>query len=240
MYQKPQVLDKKTHAALRYTPQNGYAFARNLTTVPLLAGEIELAAAHYPTVFSAQGEPTLLAVLGLAEQNVYLTAADRWTAEYIPAFIRRYPFVLANDGKSEKGADTEQYYLAVDTAAPHFQSDKGEPLILENGELGAPSVSALAFLKTFQEGLMVTHAALKEFESTGILVAKTLTVKDFDATKTIGGFRVIDADKVKALTDDVLAKWARNGMLAMIHAHWSSLRHLNKVAIASGQPDKTN
>ena len=236
MYQKPEVLDKVTHAKLRYTPQSGYAFTRKLATVPLAADEIDLAAVHYPTLFTAEGEPALLAVLGLAGQNVYLDADDRWTAEYIPAFVRRYPFVLANSNESDSG----RFFLAIDVAAPHFQKEEGEPLIAESGELGAPSTNALAFLKVFQEGLLTTQAVLKQFESASVLVEKTLTIQDGKATRMIGGFRVIDADKVKALPDEILARWARNGMLALIHGHWASLRHLKKVAVASGRPASTN
>lgn len=238
MYQTPEVLDKTTHANLRYTAIPTWAFAREMATVPLAADEIELAAAHYPTVFSAEGEPALLAILGLSGKNVYLDANDNWTAAYIPAAIRRYPFVLANNSNNPEAS--QQYFLAIDKSAPHFRNDGGEALITENGELGVPAAKALGFLKVFQENLMITARVLKEMDSLGVLVAKTLTIQDGNTTRMIGGFRVVDADKVNALADDILARWARNGVLALIHAHWSSLRQLNKVAIASGRPVSTN
>ena len=62
MYQAPEVLDKASHADLRYSAIPTWAFARDLATAPLAADEIELAAVHYPTVFSAEGEPALLAI----------------------------------------------------------------------------------------------------------------------------------------------------------------------------------
>lgn len=238
MYQTPEVLDKTSHANLRYSAIPTWAFARDLATTPLAADEIERTAAHYPTVFSAEGEPALLAVLGLNGKNVYLDGNNHWTVDYIPASIRRYPFVLAQGEKNEEGA--AQYFLAIDRSAPHFQNDEGDPLITDNGDLCDPAANALGFLKVLREGFLKTEVVLKAFDAQGILVAKTLTIQDGETTRMIGGFRVVDAEKLKTLPDDILAQWVRNGFLALIHAHWSSLRHLNAVAIASGRPATTN
>ena len=238
MYQTPELLDKTSHADLRYSAPSTWAFARDLASTPLAVDEIERAAIYYPTVFSTDGEPSLLAILGLNGKNVFLDSNNHWTVDYIPASIRRYPFALAQGATNADG--TAQYFLAIDKSAPHFQGEGGEALITDSGELGEPAANALGFLKVFREGILKTEAVLKAFDAQGILVAKTLTIQDGNATRMIGGFRVVDAEQLKALPDAVLAQWARNGFLALIHAHWNSLRHLNAVAIASGRPATTN
>lgn len=230
MYQSPEILDKVKHASLRYAAPTSHAYAHALTTAPLIADEADLAAAHYPVLFSADGEPSMLALLGLADRNVFLDSQNRWTADYVPAFVRRYPFVLAN------GEVPNRFYLAMDTAAEHFRSNDGEPLIDDQGGLSGPAANALKFLNIFQQRLMATGEMLRALVVAEVLVEKTLTIQGGDATRMIGGFRIVEREKLLALPDDTLAAWVRNGTLALVHAHWASLRHLEKVAIASSRP----
>ena len=50
-----------------------------------------------------------VAVLGVRDQeNRYVTTEGRWEAKYIPAFIRRYPFVFSS------GADNSKFTLCID------------------------------------------------------------------------------------------------------------------------------
>ena len=39
---------------------------------------------------------------GEKDQNLYLDDAGKWTARYIPAFVRRYPFVFAQTGTENR------------------------------------------------------------------------------------------------------------------------------------------
>ncbi len=235
MYQSAEPLNKSAHAHLRYRALNEYGFSRALTTAALSVDECEQASYEYPILFSAQGEPlSLLAVLGLNGENVYLDANNHWTGSYVPAYVRRYPFALA------QGPEADQFFLAIDRQAPHFSAQDAEALLTAEGELGEPAVKALGFLKVYRESMLKTEAVLNVFASKGILVAQELTVKDGDTTRVIGGFRVVDAKKLYALSDEVLAQWARNGFLQLIYAHWNSLRHLNAVAVASSRPSAVN
>lgn len=234
MFQTPEALDKTRHAGLRFAPADDFSYAAGLSSAPLAAVEVLHAAACYPVLFAADGTATPLAVLGLAGRNVYLDEQGRWTAPYIPAHVRRYPFVLTT------GQEVGKFFIAIDADAPHFKSGQGEPLLTETGELGETATKAVEMLRAFEEDMQQTRAALGQLEEKGVLVDKQLTVKDGSTSRIIGGFRVVDEDKLKALDDATLAKWARSNVLQVIHAHWASLRHLNAVAIAAGRPADTH
>src|SRR5690606_7378108 len=94
---------------------SSYDFAAHLNSSPLLATEIPFAAGEYPIIFSAtatEGEYLPLAVMGLKEgQNLFIDDNGRFSARYIPAFIRRYPFVLAG------AKDAETLTLCIDEAS---------------------------------------------------------------------------------------------------------------------------
>lgn len=236
MYQQPEALDKNTHAGLRLSPTNTFAFAADLTVAPLAGMEITQAATCYPIVFLPAGQGPVLpqALLGLKGRNTYLNAAQQWTAAYVPASLRKYPFALAEVGESGN------FVLAVDTAAPHLQKEKGDLLISEEGEFTDLTKTAGEFVTRLRNQMGVTAAALAEVDAAGILVDKTLTIQEGSTTSMIGGFRTADLEKLAAQDDATLAKWARNGVLQIIYAHLDSLRHLQALVAAEGRPASTN
>lgn len=85
------------HADVSVEPGTGYAFASQASAVPIMAVEFLVAATEYAIVFTAAGDEVVPAVvLGLRnEQNLYLGEDKKWQAKYVPAFIRRYPFVFS-------------------------------------------------------------------------------------------------------------------------------------------------
>ena len=66
--------------------------------IPITVDEFALAQRHYPIVFSVGEKSIPLALMGLNEGvNVYLNedGMPNDPSVYIPAYIRRYPFLLA-------------------------------------------------------------------------------------------------------------------------------------------------
>ncbi|TRW92017.1 SapC family protein [Candidatus Methylobacter oryzae] len=231
MYKTPEVLNKDAHGKLTYTGISTYEFARGQTTAPLLSEEIAEASAYYPIVFAIDNLAKPLALLGLRDQNVYIDEAGHWTVNYIPAFIRRYPFVFATGNEN-----TELLHLAIDATAPQF-AGQGESLFTDDGEPSAIATGAMKFLTAYQTSSKSTEALHQPLLDSGVLVAKTLTQQIDNEMHAIGGFSVVDEEKFKALPDETLAQWARSGLLATVYAHWASLRHLQKVAMASSRPE---
>ena len=81
-----------------------------------------------------------------------------------------------------------------------------------------------------------SNSALAALQTSGVLVDKVLTIQDSTTQRLIGGFRSVDAEKFRALPDETLAQWTRQGLVALIQYHWDSLQHLNAVAQASVRP----
>lgn len=234
MYQTPEVLSKDSHGALQYSAQKSFQYAANQTTAPLLDEEIALVSASYVIVFPMQGSARPLALLGLQQTNRYLDAAGQWTAPYIPAFIRRYPFVFGQ-GSNPDG----KLHLAIDAQAPHF-AGVGEPLFTAEGEPAPVALNAVDFLAAYQKSAQRTEVSHLPLFEAGVIVPKNLTQELDGKTHVIGGFGVVDQEKLNALPDATLATWARNGLLATVYAHWASLRHLTALVAAEARPATTN
>lgn len=226
MYTNIQVLDKVKHAALTYTPNQDYAFAATTTASVITAPEVVVASSYYPIVFAKEGPVNPLALFGLQDKNEYLDKNGQWTVPFIPAMVRRYPFLLTKD------ATGEGLYISLDADAPHFQ-EPGENLIDQGGELSPVGQRVNNFLLALNQDLEKTQGLLQALVDTGVLTDKNLSIRDGETTRMIGGFRSVDEAKVMELDDATLAAWVRSGVMRVLHAHWASLRHLHPLAVAT-------
>ena len=232
MFQSAQVLDKNQHAELRFQPATDFAFARSLTSAPLAPLEIAEAAEYYPILFTPSGMLNPLAVLGLRERNVFLNDKNQWLDTYVPVHVRRYPFILGRVG------ETDEYLLAADLDAPQFNPTEGDKVFVDS-HINPHFNQVVELLNSYERNLREGRAVMSELETTGVLVAKDLNFREGNEVHLIGGFRVVDREKVMALDNATLARWVRNGLMSMLELHWASFRHLPKVALASSRPDQT-
>lgn len=222
MFKTLEALDTQQHAELKYRPVTGYAFARELTTAPLSASEVVPASRQMMVVF-AGGETIKPVVLLSARQasNPFVAASGEWQGDYIPAHIRRYPFILGESGTQGR------YVVMIDRAAPNFDEQaqqEGEPLF-QAGKApeGGMVERAREFLLRFQNELEQTERLLQPLVDKDVLVERQLNVtRDGKKEVAVNGFKVVDAEKLKALDDATLAEWARSGLLGLVYAHLHS------------------
>ena len=61
----------------------------------------------------------------------------------------------------------------------------------------------------------------------GILEDREISVGEGEEKKVlVNGFKVVNREKLNALSDDILADWVRKGIIAMIDAHLKSLENI--------------
>jgi hypothetical protein len=223
-YERVVALNNTAHVALRVSPVTDFRFAAKTNSVPLLAGEFADAAREYPIAFV--NTPTGLvpaALLGLREnENLFISVDGKWDARYIPAYVRRYPFVSAQDA-------TGQLLVCIDEAAPCLGSTKGEPLFA--GGKPAPQLDhAMQFLQEFQQGVVATEAVTARIEALGLLRdADSLARLDDGREFRLNGLRVVDEGKLRELDREVVLELFANGALGLIYAHLLSLGNLGRL-----------
>ncbi|MFY8105706.1 MAG: SapC family protein [Elstera sp.] len=219
MFKSIELLDKEAHRDLRLSTKVDYSYAAASLNSPIILREFFEASQYYPIIFTNDAAVTPVAIFGLTDRNLYLDERGNWTVPYIPAHIRRYPFILASS------ADPDNFSLAIDRAAPHFHSDGGEALFDDAGKPGALIESAGKMLQSFEQGQRDTQRALQPLEEKGVLVPRIIEINQGGTKRLVEGGRVVDETKLFALDDATLADWARTGLLQAIYAHWGSLRH---------------
>ena len=133
----------------------GYGFASKINSVPLMAVEFPQAAQDYAIVFAQNADEVLpVVILGArAGENLYVKEDGSWNASYLPAFIRRYPFIFSasDDGKT--------FTLCVDEA---FQGlnylGKGQALFTPEGKQTPYVDNVLKFLQEYRTQFLRTKA----------------------------------------------------------------------------------
>jgi hypothetical protein len=200
-----------------------YAFAAEVNSVPVTAIEFAQAAAEYPIVFAGTETSVLPAViLGVREsENLFVGPDGRWLGKYVPAFVRRYPFVFSQD---EAGTT---FTLHIDeTFSGCNQANRGERLFDSDGAQTQYLGTVLGFLQEYQGRFRRTQAYCDRLMQLGLLqpMQAQFTLSSGEQ-RSLSGFMVIDRAKLKALPADVVADMLSKDELECSFLHLASLRH---------------
>jgi hypothetical protein len=231
-YQRPELLSNERHSGKSLAAKLDHRFAQGTNAVPLNGVEIELAQRHYPIVFSDEAAPFPMAILGLrTAENLFIGGAGTWEERiYVPAYVRRYPFIFMT------GADQKQFALCVDAASTFVIDGDGNPFF-RGGQPTDLTKNALAFCASFQAEYDKTRAFAAALTEHGLLESRTADIGLADGKKVVfGPFRVVDHGKLGALPNAVIADWLRRGWLGWIYAHLMSAANWTALANRMNTP----
>jgi hypothetical protein len=229
-YERAAVLTKQRHLNWSVETGTDYAFAQHVNAVPILAAEFVSVAAEYAIVFSKTDEAaTPVVLVGLrTDENLYVTENGGWQAKYIPAFVRRYPFVFSSDGEGTT------FTLCIDEEyAGCNQEGNGQPLFDEDGEATSYLKSVIEFSRRFQAQYQPTAAMCKRLVELDLLVpmqAQFTMAHDGERKMSLKGFWAVDRDRLKALSGEQLAELANNDWLELIYAHLISMKNFTAMS----------
>jgi hypothetical protein len=227
IYQSAVPISVARHAGVSVEASDSYAFSAGINAVPLMAVEFPSASLEYAIVFAAEGEEIIpVVVLGVRnEQNLYLSPDGHWKAAYVPAFIRRYPFVFS------ASADGQSLTLCIDESHPGVNREgRGNALFGTDAKPTPYVEKVLEFVKEFQRHFERTRVFGRRLKELGLLEPMQANVTTPGGEKLkLGGFMVASRDKLRGLGGDVLQQLAGNDELEMVYLHLASLRNFNQV-----------
>lgn len=226
-YEQPVELNREVHKAVKIGALADYEFAAKTNSVILTGVEFIEAAKEYLIVFTRVGEEKIVPVvlLGLRDnENLYIDAAGKWDARYIPAFVRRYPFVFADFGS---GVLT----VCVDEASSVFNAEEGQALFNEDGANSPFLQNALTFLNDYQGQFARTEAFVNKLKKLDLLKEMTANADMSDGAHfAMNGLLVVDEQKLLEMDDKEINGLFRSGELGWIYAHLISLSNMGRLA----------
>lgn len=223
IYLNPIFINSIAHKSLKVAPVTNFGFAKGLNSVLTLGQEFLEAAKFYPVVFTKtpDGEIIPVSILGLRnDENLFVDGKGNWKdGAYVPAFFRRYPYILANN----MGQDGS-FAVCVDSDYEGYAKKNGMALFDEKGAQTEEFKRVIDFLRNYQTQFEVTKNLVK-------LLTEYNLFKDVSANITLpageklgfAGLMMVDEEAIFKLEDDQILNLVRIGYLAWIYAHLYSL-----------------
>ena len=230
-YRNPVPVDRGRHGSMLLKERRTYFYARGATAVPLLGEEFPMMHAHYPIVFTPGADSTAVALMGFRpNENLFIRDDGSWEPQRpIPAYVRRYPFILM-----EVPGD-QRMVLCVEEDAEVLGA-VGDAALFNGDQAGPGAQAALEFCGAFNRSAMATQAFCAAVSQSGILVDQTAEITTHTNQKlTLTGFRVVDEQKFNALPDKLWLDWRQKGWVGLIYTHMLSLGRLEVLTNLTSQ-----
>jgi SapC len=220
-YKSVAPLSSQAHATFGLKPREHLAFTKNTHAIPVTVDEFALCQRSFPIVFGLGEAAAPLALLGLQEgNNLYVDDKGQWDiTAYVPAFVRRYPFMLAR-----LSPDTQDLSLCFDDTSEQLAAGEGEPLFVD-GQPSETTKSVLNFCEQFEQAVGRTRMFIDELTKLNLLMDGEVTIQREGLAEpaVYRGFRMVDENRLQNLRGDQARKLVQNGMMGLIYAHLFSL-----------------
>lgn len=219
-YQNPVALHPTAHGAAGLAEALDYGFARKTNAIPVSLAEIPIAALSYPIAFTTEGGARPVAVVGLRQdENLFVDAKGAWLdGAYVPAYVRRYPFILAEYGEGEERG----VQLCIEDHPEILVHGAGQPLFAD-GEPSRIVKSAFDFCKSLRAADLATAPFVEALVACGMLEGRAATIQlPTGGDLKMAGFATIDEAKLRALPDEVFLLLRRQGWMSAIYAQMLS------------------
>ena len=228
-YNDLQPLNATQHATLKVRQVEKSPFIAKTHAIPVTVDEFGLAQRDYPIVFSIGENPIPIALMGLNEGiNVFLDADGRAvdSSIYIPAYIRRYPFLLAR-----LNPESDELSLCFDPTSEAVGEFADGQTLFEGDQPSDATKAILEFCEQFETAGQRTAAFMEDVKKSGLLMDGEVAIQPegYQQPFIYRGFQMIDEEKLRELRGDELRKYNQNGMLPLLYAHLFSLTQMRDV-----------
>jgi hypothetical protein len=229
-YKELQPLSSNDHLAYKTRGAESAPYLGQTHAIPITIDEFIMVQRNYPIVFSIGDNPVPLALMGLNEGvNVFLDAEGKLlnTDVYVPAYVRRYPFMLAR-----LTPDNDELSLCFDPQSGLVGDfEEGNALFTDDGKTSETTNQILKFCEDFEVSAQRTGAFMRELIDADLLMDGEVTIQPagMDKPFVYRGFQMISEEKLRELRGDTLRKFNQNGILPLIMAHMFSLSQISTI-----------
>ncbi|HEY0413872.1 MAG TPA: SapC family protein [Allosphingosinicella sp.] len=227
-YNAIEPLSSTAHSKYRARSSEVVPFMAATHAVPITIDEFPAVQRFCPIVFSTGENPVPLALMGLNEGvNVYVDEAGKLLTEiYLPAYVRRYPFMLAR-----LAPDADELSLCFDpTSGLLGEFDDGEALF-DGDKPSDATNSILKFCEEFELSAQRTVSFMNELKTADLIMEGEVAIQASGAEQPFvyRGFQMVNEEKLREMRGDELRKINQNGILALVFAHLFSMQLVREI-----------
>ena len=228
LYKDLVPLSSVDHASWKTRQLESAPWLQDQHAIPVTVDEFASAQRFFPIIFSAGDSPVPLALLGLNEGvNVFMGEDGKFTENvYVPAYVRRYPFMLA-----KLRPDSDELSVCFDPTADAIGPFDDGDALFEDGQPAEATKQILEFCEQFEQAGQRTEAFMKDLVESELLMDGELSIQP-DPEKSpfiYRGFQMVNEEKLRDLRGDQLRKMNQSGLLPLVYAHLFSLAQMREV-----------
>ncbi|MGQ9427614.1 SapC family protein [Gilvimarinus sp. F26214L] len=228
-YGKTVPLNREKHKNLKFKPLVDLSFSKHANSVPVAGIEFFEASRDLAILFtkSPKGDYGPVALLSLRNDgHDMVTEEGKWRGQYIPGFIRRYPFGLTENGT-----------VCLDETCPAFSEKEGEPLF--DGDKSTEQLDRVVnFLQAYDADIKRTRAFCEALKEQDMLIPFDAQVGGGSGGSVrLQGLYAIDDKKFAKLSGETLEQWFQRGWVGWVFAHLHSLGALRQLPRPAPKPD---
>jgi len=224
-YKKPIIIDKNKHLNWGFKPVENYSFAKSTNIIPLVTSEFEISCKEYPIVFIKKDNkfsPVLLLSLR-SKINNFVDNNGNWLANYVPAYVRRYPFILAEKDSKNK----ENLILCIDSDYSGFSPKKAKfALFTSKSEPSETLNQAIDLLNQYHVSAKKTESFCSTMKKMGLFKKSVVVAKN---KQILDGFYSIERKSFDKLNNEDICKLRESGHLSLIFAHFISMISIKNI-----------
>ena len=226
------LLNNVEHADVKIITERSPRYGDNLMQTPTFPFEFRNVQAFYPILFQqdSAGDFHPVALFGFQEnENLFLN--DRgWQAAYLPAMLRREPFLIGFQKSQETSDGTPLRVLSLDMDSPRVNTEVGEPLFHPLGGYTDFLEQKANLLEAIYQGMEHSKAFVGALQEQDLIEAVTLEIPLRDGSRNqLLGFSCLSEEKVQALSGEVLGAFNEQGFLMPLFMVLASTANLQRL-----------
>ncbi|MGJ3232484.1 MAG: SapC family protein [Oceanicaulis sp.] len=227
LYKKPEPLNAQQHKGkgLKFGDRP-FEFLREAHFVPLTLGEFASAGARFPIIFLGDNKTPVVA-MGLQQgANLFVDADGQFEQyAYMPAFVRRYPFVAATHTDAK-----DRFTVCVDTGSHLFSDKPDQPFFTDDGQPTEFVNRAIDFVRRFEADVAQTQTFVEKLKELDLFDQQQATFQPRDnqgnpagEPQVVASYWGISGEKLRKVEPKVLAELRDNAYLGAIYAQMLSM-----------------
>ncbi|MGI9202267.1 MAG: SapC family protein [Woeseiaceae bacterium] len=209
------LVNKDFHQETRIKTERSAELGDGVQMAITFPAEFRNVQSDYPILFQKSGDDDYIpvALFGFEpNENLFLND-DGWNASYIPAMVRKEPFLIGSQGDG----DDANRLLSLDLDHPRVNQEEGEALFGELGEMTDFLESRAAMLEMIYAGTQENKRLVQALVDQDLIESVTFDITLNDGTRnSLLGFHTINEEKLADLSAETLHLFNRNDMLVSL------------------------
>lgn len=224
-YRRVVALDREKHKRSRIArPGEPFGFARATQFIPAVVDEFPAACRELAVVFvPGPGRPSPVFIVGFSGgQNLLVTGDGEWSGTYVPAFLRRYPFIRGDVEGGDPVICLDQEYEGLNESSGQafFEGEEQTPYLQQQ----------VGLVNAYYEASRRTENFCDLLQQFDLFKSITIDVKSAFGSTAVHGLLAIDEEKLNALPAKEFEKLRKAGVLPAIYAQLISLGSINQLS----------